>query len=541
MHRRFVLPVLLSAFVSPALFAACVGDEPQGAQDAGAADAPTVTPDATSTAPKEDGAAPSDAAVQAAVTVDPPRVTVKAGASAEVEAKLDRRGLAGELAITVTGLPKGVTAAPVAFAAGAASAKVVLTAAADATLGDAAIRVEAPGATAAPVALLVAGPSGTLDTTFDSDGLVLDTQSPAGAFFAVKVQADNKILAVGAVSGAGGGGWTVKRFNADGSPDAAFNTAAAAVVPTTGMARAIAVDPANGKILVAGSSAGTERLTVVRLNGTGTADQGFANAGTLLVDTVTHSQGSRALGVLALPGSLVLVAGTKNEGAGTVGIVERYTAAGVKDPAFVSYTMPVAGTLSGIVPLASGAFFASGTDASLSPPSQTGVRLLANGTPDAAFGTSGRRTYASGCRGAASALATNGDVVVTGQDITGPSYCVTRIAASGNGEGVYTRTRAGGNSEQFTAAATGPNNTTYAAGHGGGSQDRVALVERRLPGGALDPAFATGGSLEIEDPATPDTYGYQIQAATTADDGRLVIVGNRTLSTRGYFVGRIWQ
>lgn len=538
MKRTTVIGVslLVGSVLVGAGFAGCTGDEPVAAADAAPSTTMTTTPpDAT---PKDDGGSP-DASTQAVVSVDPPRARVKQGTTVELEAKLERKGLAGELAVTVTGLPKGVTAAPASFAAAATTTKVVLTAAADATLGNQAIKLEVQGATPATVDLLVAGPSGTLDTTFDSDGLVFDTQSATGVYFAVKVQPDGKILAAGAPNGASGGGWTVKRFNADGTPDSAFNTAVAAVVPTTGLARGIAIDASNGKILVTGGSASTERLTVVRLNPNGSADQGFANAGTLLVDTVTHSQGSRGNSVVVLAGSTVLVSGTKNEGAGTVGIVERYTSAGVKDQAFLSYSTAGAGAFTNVLALAGGAFFATGTDQSVSPPAQLGVRLLANGTPDGTFGTTGRRTYASGCRGAASALATNGDVVIVGQDVFGPSACTTRVAASGTGEQLYTRNGGGGGSDQFTAAATA-GNAAYSAGFGGGSQDRYAHVERRASDGGLDPTFGKDGIFELEDPATPDTYGYQIQAATTADDGRLVVAGNRTISTRGYFIGRIW-
>lgn len=533
--------LVVSASLASA-FTACVGDDPVAVtQDATIPqDAATTIPD-TSTPPPPDGATP-DAQAQAQVTVDPPRAFLRQGGTVEIDAKIERKGLAGELAVTVTGLPKGVTARPAVFAAAATTTKVTLVAANDATVGDAPIKLEVTGATPATVNLLVAGPSGTLDTTFDNDGLVLVTADPAAVFYAARVQNDGKIVAVGAqAGGAAGGGWYVKRFNSDGSPDTAFNTAAAAAIPGQGMARALAFEPGSGKIVVAGGAGGTERVTVVRLNPNGAADQGFANAGTLMVDSVTHPNGSRANGVVAFANGSVLVAGTRTEGGGGgTGIVDRYLPNGTRDPAFASYVSPTASAFTGLLPLGGGSFFVTGTEASVSPPAQVGLRLLTNGTPDATFGTQGKRTYASGCRGAASALATNGDVVITGQDVRGPSYCVTRVAAQGTGEQLYTQSIGGGNSEQFTAAAAGPSNTTYAAGNGGGSQDKVAILERRLPSGTLDRSFASAGTYELEDPATPDTYIYSIQGATTGDDGRVLIVGSRAASNRGPFIARFW-
>ncbi|MFO0640688.1 MAG: hypothetical protein U0183_15825 [Polyangiaceae bacterium] len=522
-------------------FTACVGDDPVAVpQDASTPqDAATTTPD-TSTLPPPDGAAP-DAQAQAQITADA-RAFVRQGGMVEIDAKIERKGLAGELAVTVTGLPKGVTAQPAVFAAAATTTKVTLVAANDATVGEAPIKLEVSGAAPASLNLLVAGPSGTLDTTFDNDGLVLVTADPTAVFYAARVQNDGKIVAVGAQNGgAAGGGWYVKRYNADGSPDAAFNTAAAAAVPGQGMARAVAFEPGSGKVVVAGGAGATERLAVVRLNPNGAADQGFANAGTLIVDSVTHPNGSRANGVVAFGNGTVLVAGTRTEGGGGgTGIVDRYLPNGTRDPAFASYVSPTASAFTGLLPLAGTAFFVTGTEASVSPPAQIGLRLLGNGTPDATFGNQGKRTYASGCRGAASALATNGDVVITGQDVRGPSYCVTRVAAQGNGDLVYTQSIGGGNSEQFTAAASGPGNTTYAAGNGGGSQDKVAILERRQPNGNLDRTFASAGTYELEDPATPDTYIYSIQGATTGDDGRVLIVGSRASSNRGPFIARFW-
>src|SRR6185436_17148460 len=139
----------------------------------------------------------------------------------------------------------------------------------------------------------------------------------------------------------------------------------------------IAVDPSNGRIVIGGGSGTTERVTLVRLNANGTADQGFANAGIMVTDSVVHSQGSRANAIVINPNSSILVAGYKGASSSTgFAILERYDSAGVRDSV---------------------------------------------------------GTYASGCRGAALAIATNGDAVIVGDDQTAPVACITRFEGSGNG------------------------------------------------------------------------------------------------------------
>jgi uncharacterized delta-60 repeat protein len=529
----------LLSLAGAGVFLACVGDEAAPpSRDAGGD--VTTAPDGGGNADGggNDGGGAADASL-ATLALTPARPLVRQGASAQVEVSVTRNGVAGDLTVTLTGLPNGVSAQPATIAANATTTNLTLTATGAAAVGDAPITVKATGAADLATTLTVAGAPGALDTSFDGDGYVIDSTATAGAYYAVAVQPDGKILVAGTTN-TGGGAWLVKRFGADGAPDTAFNTAAAAVVPTTGAARAIALDPQNGRVVVAGGSNSPERLTIVRLSSSGAADQGFANAGTMLVSTVDHGNGSRGNALVVLPNSDIVVAGIFNVSA-ALAHVEKYTAAGVRDPNFVTYTAANASTFTGLWLLSTGAFLATGTDVNASPNAQLAVRLLSNGTPDAAFGTQGVRTYTSGCRGYASALAANGDVVIAGNDQTAPAMCVTRIAASAAGAQVFTQSLAAGSGAQYTAAARGPGDTAYTAGYVSGSQDYQTVIERRSADGGLDTTFfPDAGKLVLKDIATPDTYRYLPQAATTAN-GRLIVVGQRTVTNTGPFILRVWE
>src|SRR5262249_32374064 len=102
---------------------------------------------------------------------------------------------------------------------------------------------------------------GSLDTSFDGDGIATTTAGGAQVAYGVAVQADGKIVAAG--SGFTLNGTTafqpfaVARLNADGSPDAAFDGDGVATTdfgPDFDAAHAVAVQ-ADGKIVAAGLSA----------------------------------------------------------------------------------------------------------------------------------------------------------------------------------------------------------------------------------------------------------------------------------------------
>lgn len=538
---RLSLVLVTSALASLGVIVSCVGDDAGGNtivqnNDGGSSGGPDGS---GSSSGGNDGG--GDGAVAAGpLSLTPPRPRVPRNGEVQVEAVLDRKGITGDVTITLAGLPKDVVASgPITIPAAASKVSFTLKAATTSPMGAAPITVTAAGAGELKTEVVVAGTPGQADESFDGDGIILDTVSATAGYLAVLGQSDGKTIIAGGTAGTGSGTWIVKRFDASGKADDAFNTEAAKAMPTTGAARGLAIDPANGKILVVGGSGATEQLTVVRLLPTGAVDQAFANAGRLVADTVSHGQGSRGNALVVRADGSIVVAG-KN---GTLGLVEGFTAKGDPDQGFVRYETANAAELVGIVTLKSGAYLTGGTDFAASPDAQLAVRLLANGTPDATMGGAAGRTYASGCRGYGFAVTSGGDGVLVGDDQTAPALCATRFDGSGTGTLRWTvSTSAGSNGQFLGAAAAFTGDMSYSTGHAGGSQDRYATVERRLPDGGADPTFGTAGELRIEDVAVPDTYRYVIRASAPGADGRLLVAGTRTGTVSpGAFVARIWE
>ena len=160
-------------------------------------------------------------------------------------------------------------------------------------------------------------PNGTLDNTFDGDGIVITPAGTAGDYAVdVALQPDGKIVA-------GGRGFfsnidfAIVRYNTDGSLDNTFDSDGIAYV-TIGIAaddlQAIAIQP-DGKIVAVGYSSITEGMStsidvvVVRLNADGMLDNSFSGDGKLT--TAVGTSNDNAYDVAIQPdGKIVLVGST---------------------------------------------------------------------------------------------------------------------------------------------------------------------------------------------------------------------------------------
>lgn len=162
-------------------------------------------------------------------------------------------------------------------------------------------------------------PDGSPDTTFDGDGVV---STPVGSEFysyaaGVAVQADGKVVAAGyAFAGDGRYDFAVVRYNPDGALDTTFDgdgMVMTAVGERNDEARAVAIQ-ADGKIVVAGFSesgaasspfTGPDEFALARYNTDGSLDGTFGAGG--IVRTFVRESYDRAYAVAIQPGDGKLV------------------------------------------------------------------------------------------------------------------------------------------------------------------------------------------------------------------------------------------
>lgn len=131
---------------------------------------------------------------------------------------------------------------------------------------------------------------GSLDTSFDSDGLVLTDiiASAEDICWSVAIQADGKIVGAGhASNGANGNDFAVVRYNTDGSLDTSFDSDGKVLVDFAGgsdIGRGVAIQSWDQKIVVGGKAEGTNGdFGAIRLNTDGSLDTSFDTDGRVSV------------------------------------------------------------------------------------------------------------------------------------------------------------------------------------------------------------------------------------------------------------------
>ncbi|MGB7925127.1 MAG: FG-GAP-like repeat-containing protein [Pyrinomonadaceae bacterium] len=161
---------------------------------------------------------------------------------------------------------------------------------------------------------------GSLDTTFDSDGVWMNTLvGYRGAVaYDVVVQPDGKLIVAGAGT-ANGTGFIAVRLNVDGSLDTSFAGTGVSItdIGIYGGASCVALQP-DGKIVLAGNGSINidDKYVVVRLTSTGTLDGTFNNSGKLgFAAGATVNDHIRRVAVL--PNSKIMVMGSSQYGFGS--------------------------------------------------------------------------------------------------------------------------------------------------------------------------------------------------------------------------------
>ncbi len=190
-------------------------------------------------------------------------------------------------------------------------------------------------------ALVRYNPDGSLDNGFGNGGRVTTRIGIQDAASAVIVQPDGKIIAAGYANiGSGGNNnfaFAIVRYNSDGSLDTTFDGDGIVLKDLSAgydQIGGIALQP-DGKLVVAGfTNAGANPdIAMARYNLNGSLDTSFGNGGIVQTDFLNSANGATEMALL--PDGKIVVAGTvyDNAGAGDFALA-RYQANGTLDTAF---------------------------------------------------------------------------------------------------------------------------------------------------------------------------------------------------------------
>ena len=406
--------------------------------------------------------------------------------------------------------------------------------------------------------------NGSLDNTFDTDGLV-DTDV-AGSTDTVNDLALNgtKIVAFGsALNGSNNLDGAVVRYNVNGSLDNTFDTDGKQTVNFLGKADEFrtGVVQTDGKIIGAGYAylQGTfYENFVARLNTNGSADGAFGQGGKVVL-TPGVFPGAIYASVLQSDGKLVVVGATDSFGnTGQDFFVSRYNTDGSVDVTFgasglvitdfyasTDIARAVAIQDDGKIVVAGQAFNSGGGSWNFAV-----ARYNANGTLDTTFSTDGKAdTDFAGTNDFAFGVAiqSNGRIVLGGYTgISGNDFAVVRYNTNGSpdntfdGDGKANYDFGASTTEEAYAIAVDANQKIVLAGYRNTSStagNDLALM-RLNTNGSLDGSFGLGGRVTT-DLSPGDGYGERASSLAILGSGKIVVGGwTNALGTQDMLAAR---
>ncbi len=131
--------------------------------------------------------------------------------------------------------------------------------------------------------------NGSLDNTFDNDGLQTTSFGSSDNGYSLAIQNDGKIILAGYTSVGSNTNFAIARYNRDGSPDHSFNGNGKQIANISSdqqIGNSLAIQ-SDGKIVVAGYTLGganNNDFAVARFNTDGSPDNTFDNDGILTTD-----------------------------------------------------------------------------------------------------------------------------------------------------------------------------------------------------------------------------------------------------------------
>jgi uncharacterized delta-60 repeat protein len=374
--------------------------------------------------------------------------------------------------------------------------------------------------------------SGSLDLSFDTDGIVTTLISFSGnKAYAVTTQADGKIVTAGESSNGNQLFFTVTRYNADGSLDNTFdnNGIVTTQIGTNDFARGVAIQP-DGKIVVAGYSIVATQFVfaLARYNTNGSLDNSFGNNG-IVITALGSGDYGRAVAIQA-DGKIIVVGSSAERF-----VVIRYNSNGSLDVSFGNngivittvgtYDQGHAAAIQTDGKILAGGYTEIGNQLVF-----TVLRYNTNGSLDASFGNNGIATASIGQsddRAYGMVLQPDGKIVLAGYSLESnflPVFALARFNPNGSLDASFDNNGIVTTNIEITCQALAvvlqPDGKIVAVGYALNDSINVFALARYNTNGTLDNSFDTDGIV-----TTAINDGCQANAVTLQTDGKIVVAG----------------
>jgi uncharacterized delta-60 repeat protein len=187
-------------------------------------------------------------------------------------------------------------------------------------------------------------PQGALDASFNSTGMVTTDFGGSGqdVAYAMAIQADGRIVVAGYSNASGSVDFALARYTPSGALDTTFNSTGMVTTDFGGsggedVAYAVAIQ-SDGKIVAAGGSGpAADDFALARFTPNGALDTSFNSVGTVLTDFNGLGSYDQALGAAIQPDGKIVAGGiTFANGDSSDFALARYTPNGVLDTSFNS-------------------------------------------------------------------------------------------------------------------------------------------------------------------------------------------------------------
>ncbi|MES2543564.1 MAG: T9SS type A sorting domain-containing protein [Bacteroidota bacterium] len=362
-------------------------------------------------------------------------------------------------------------------------------------------KIVAAGKSSGGLQLVRLNADGSFDNTFSTDGKIFIANFNGSIFVkSVVVASDGKILVAGYTGISPNRDFAVFRFNTDGTLDTTFDTdgiVTTAIGTGNDLANTMIIQSDN-KILVAGQAiiAGNYDFALVRYNVDGSLDTAFGGTGKVTTPIGTNVDIIKAID-LQTDGKIVVSGHSVNSTINYIAVA-RYDTNGILDPGFDSdgKSIFIAGTSTALKVLSDGKILINSTvntDYSV-------TRLNTDGSLDITFGSNGYTTHSIGADASNYLIVKTDDSIIIG-GTSDNRITIIQFSANGNLINSFQSPEIGFENRFIETMAIQNDGKIVVAGESGS-----ILLARYNVDGTFDASFGTNG-LTTTNISTPSGNG----------------------------------